>query len=438
MELSLKTIAYAILVPAALLSVVLLYAARKTTEKAGLQVDMIQDVRGLGYSGQRKIATDGKGNIFVAYRKKYQGKSEIFIAKIRKQENDWSVSGTEKPIACVGTGVDQRVPSIDIDSENVIHAVWYGADSDAQTDNRQIKYSRSRDGGRTWSDWKNISPVDGYRNEDYWQEHPHIIAGKNNFLFSAWEGKDQDNGKQQIKFSRSADGGMTWSRWKNIRTTPDNTQSRPTIVQDRSGRLHIFMYSSFANGTGRQQIAHSWSDDEGNSWNAWQAVSDPAFDSRHISSAVGPDGESHIAWRSQDSSGRSQIMYRFLKNGRWSEIQAVAPSGSYQFFPSIGIDGDGKPNVVWMESEKPSDLPNENPPDGKIRIARLEAGAFSPIQPVADDTPGLYPHIPEKSEGLEIPLIFESLRPKEYALFLRMIPKDNGVKNFYQKIKSSL
>ena len=55
--------------------------SQKAKESAELKMDTIEDVKGLGYSGQRKIAMDSQGNFFVAYRKKYQSKSEIFLAK---------------------------------------------------------------------------------------------------------------------------------------------------------------------------------------------------------------------------------------------------------------------------------------------------------------------------------------------------------------------
>ncbi|MDP1883776.1 MAG: sialidase family protein [Candidatus Moranbacteria bacterium] len=421
----LKTSLIVTLLSASFLSAVLIYALRKTAQETEVRIDATEDLRGLGYSGQRKIAVDSAGNIFAAYRKKYRGKSEIFVAKISRQKNEWLASGTDVPIAAVGKKSDQRVPSIDIDSKDRVHVIWYGADSDSEIDNRQIKYSRSIDGGATWSSWKNIAPVDGYGGEDYWQEHPHLLVGDNDVLFAVWEGKDANHPKQQIKFSRSDDGGATWIHWKNVRTTPDNTQSRPTIVQERSGRLHLLMYSSFGNSDDRQQIQHGWSDDSGESWNGWQAVSDPVSDSRHVSAALGPNGKLHIAWRSQDASGYSQIVYRSLENGAWSEIITVAPSSINQFFPSIGIDDDGKSSIAWMESEEPSNLPNENPPDGKIRVADSSSGTFSLLETSGNNSASLYPHLPEKLGREDPPLIFESFgsRSKEYVIYLKFIRK---------------
>ena len=45
------------------------------------------DNKGLGYTGQNKIAIDSKGNIYFVYREKVEGKYEIFITKIDKNKN---------------------------------------------------------------------------------------------------------------------------------------------------------------------------------------------------------------------------------------------------------------------------------------------------------------------------------------------------------------
>lgn len=406
------------------ISVAVLFYATWLAKKAevSLVVDKIEDVKGLGYSGQRKVAMSEDGTIFLAYRKKYQNKYEIFVARAVLEKSGWKISGTDNPISAVGKGVDQRVPSIAIDTRGNIHAVWYGADSSKKINNRQIKYSRSEDGGATWSAWANIALVDGYDGEDYWQEHPNILAGVNGELFVVWEGKDKDNGDQQIKFSKSYDGGKTWVAWKNIQLTAKKTQSRPTLVQDKNGRLYLFMYSSFGNNNDRQQIQYIWSDSQGESWSPWQSISDPDYDSRHATAAVDSGGAVHVAWRAQKADVPSQIMYRSLKNGSWSAITPVAVSERFQFFPSIGIGASGKIRVSWMESEKVSSLPNEDPSDGWVFMADLKSGLFSAPEEISTGSINLYPQLPEKFDAAVAPVFFESGSDlKKYELFLKVV-----------------
>lgn len=375
------------------------FAGVKKTQITGsmkyLKIDEIEDKKGLGYSGQRKVAVFDSNNVFVTYRKKFKGESQIFVAKITKENRQDLISGTDKPIAVVDGGADQRVPSILIDSKKVVHVVWYGSDSDKEINNRQIKYSFSKDAGKTWSDWRNISVVEGYNEEEYWQEHPYIFEYSKNILFIAWEGKDKLNSKQQIKISKSLDGGATWSTWKNVRETPDYTQSRPTIVRDKQNRMHLFAYSSNKNDGDKQQIVHAWSDDAGGSWSEWDVVSDPDYDSRHVSATVDPSGKIALVWRAQNSLQHSQIMYRSSFNGHWSEIQPVYLSQNFQFFPSIGADNDGSMYAVWMESEDESKLPTEDPSSGVIYSAQIVSDKIKKPELVSEGSDNLYPNMPE-------------------------------------------
>lgn len=380
-------------------------------ETVALRIDEIQDMKGLGYSGQRKVVANGVGEIFVTYRKKYQGKSEIFVAKIFREKKKWQVSGVSSPISVVGTGADQRVPSIAIDARDNLHVVWYGADDDSekQLNNRQVKYSHSADGGRSWTNWKNIALVDGYDGEDYWQEHPYVLTGAQRELFVAWEGKDENNKNQQIKFSKSFDAGETWSQWENVRETPGNTQSRPTMVLEKNGRIHLLAYSSFGNGGDKQQIVHAWSDNKGDSWSQWELISSHDFDSRHVSAVIDSQEKVHVLWRSMDAKGQAQIMHRFLQGDNWSQTQGVAESKANQFFPSVGVDARGKIFVTWMESEKSSKLPTEDPTDGRVYLSKFSKGGFSKALDISTQPEiNLYPNLPEKITTAIPSLLYEA------------------------------
>ena len=165
-------------------------------------VDSSEDYRALGYSGQRKVASDGSGGFYLAYRKKNGGRHQIFLAHARVEGGKYIFDYTDQPISFVSAGDDQRVPSIAVDEEGVLHLVWYGTNSGNSSNERQIKYSRSKDQGATWSEWKNIAPVSGFRiTDEYWQEHP-VVTSKNGKLWVVWEGRDAKNVKQQIKITK--------------------------------------------------------------------------------------------------------------------------------------------------------------------------------------------------------------------------------------------
>ena len=306
------------------------------------------DEKGLGYTGQNKIAIDSKGNTYITYRQKQNGKYEIFVAKFDKNnEAIFNKQITEIKSA-------QRVSSIAIDYRDTIHIVWYGIDSIEELLGRQIKYSHSSDGGETFSKPLNIGPVEGYKSEDYWQEHPQISTYKNN-LFIVWEGKDTNNENQQIKFASSANSGKTWSTWRNIYPTAGNAQSRPSIVVDSTQNLHLFFYSNF--GEESPQIKYSSSDNAGKTWTNPVKISNNSNesknDSRHVSAAYLKD-KIIAVWREgpkDNDQGPSQIYYSILDitKGKWTEAQKVAKSSNYQFFPAITTNG-ATAVIAFMEN----------------------------------------------------------------------------------------
>lgn len=393
-----------------------------------LIVDTVTDLRALGYSGQRKIVQDGDGNIFVGYRKDYQKNSEIFVSKISRDNTGFHISGTEEPIAIVAKNNDQRVPSLAIDTKNTLHAVWYGSDTENEKNNRQIKYSRKPQGAENWESWRNIAHVSGYDDEELWQEHPMILAGKGNTLYVVWEGKDEENERQQIKFSKSENGGIVWTVWKNISPAKNNTQSRPTLVEDKNGKLFLFAYSAQGNENDLQQIQFTSSSDKGESWTSWQSISNSSFDSRHASATIDSAGKIHVAWRAQaTANGPTQIIYRNLSGNKWSERKIISPSENYQFFPNIGISQSGIVYISWMENSERSGFPQENPTAGLGLVSFLKKNEFQLPAKISEEENILYPNVSEKI-NLEnfVPIFYtEQIGEKEFRLKIKFLKINN-------------
>lgn len=374
-----------------------------------LTIDTVTDSRALGYAGQRKIVSDSKGNIFLGYRKNYQNNAEIFVAEVSRDSNGLHITGTDKPIAVVGKNDDQRVPSLAVDQKNMVHAVWYGSDTQDVKNNRQIKYSRKSASATNWESWRNIAYVSGYTNGTYWQEHPMLLVGQGNMLYVTWEGQDEQNSNQQIKFIRSENNGTTWTTWKNVQPTPNNTQSRPTLVEDKTGKLFLFMYSSQGTNSDQQQIQYSTSSDKGDTWTPWQTISDPTFDARHISAAIDSTGKIYVAWRAQIvQNGPTQIVYRTFSANSWSDQAVVSPSNNYQFFPSIGITDSGIAYISWMENSDPSGYPREDPTGGSGLVAFFRNGKFQPPQTLSSQANVLYPNVSEKTADETIIPVFSA------------------------------
>jgi hypothetical protein len=345
------------------------------------------DNKGLGYTGQNKIALDSKGNIYITYRNKNEGRYEIFVAKFDKDQNlifNKAITKYEST---------QRVPSLTIDYEDNIHIVWYGLDPQQENLGRQIKYTKSTDKGETWSTPQNIGPVEGYKNEDYWQEHPHISSFKKN-LYVVWEGKDNENPNQQIKFASSNDSGENWSTWKNIYVTKGDSQSRPTVIVDSKGVINLFFYSGYE--TENSQIRYAYSKDEGATWSTPVLLSkNQSNDARHIAAAYLKD-KIIAVWREgprDKDAGGTNIYYSILDSNQWTAPQPITPSVSeYKFFPSITTNGSTA-IISWMQTPKYSDFPNEDPEGGDLYITKIDLNQLVIKEPILIDTESSYSNL---------------------------------------------
>lgn len=370
-------------------------------------IDATEDAKAMGYPDGRKVARDADGNLYVAYRKKYKQDLRtayhIFVAKSLDNGVSWSVLNRGRPIESAGDQ-NQRVPSIAIDHRGTIHVVWYGKDDNGYTNQEnQIKYVASTDQGHTWSPWQNLAYVDGYVDQPLWQEHPTLYVDDDDTLYVAWEGRDawyQD--RAQIKFIRSFDGGQHWSLWKNIAPSP-SSHSRPTIVGNGRDALYILAYGQIAK---QQQIIYSRSTDGGISWSNWAAIAPSRAEQRHVSAVMDSQGQLHVVWRQTSLSLFDQLAQREPKtelkyvtfDGRSWGSPARIPAGQNgaQTFPSIGVvtperslsrnrEESGRNStmaddtiwIVWSETMEGYEYPNDTLASGQIYAIAKRAGEWS-------------------------------------------------------------
>jgi hypothetical protein len=335
-------------------------------------VDRTQDFEALGFPDQRKVVRDTNGALYVAYRKRHDGMYRIFVARSTDDGASWRVLNGDRPIEGVGD-YQQRVPSIAIDGENTLHVAWYGTDSRHPGENeRQIKYTQSRDGGATWSPWINVAEVPGHAGEDRWQEHPAVYA-RGTTVTIVWEGLDeQSGGEERIKLTRSTDGGRSWTAWQNVAPPSGNGYSRPTLVEGGDGRsLYLLAYAE--RGPVRQ-VVWTQSSDGGKTWRPWTAVAPGPADQRHVSLAIDGADRLHAVWRQQTGGANTQVVYASYDGRAWSSPGPVAPSGAYQFFPSIAVTGAETLQVVWTETSEGAGYPQDDPELGQVVGATGRAG----------------------------------------------------------------
>jgi hypothetical protein len=172
---------------------------------------------------------------------------------------------------------------------NTIHMLWSQFDvygSSNPNDSSHIMYSRSADGGNTWTTAARINQKGGdCIDQDNTVEGAVPAIGPNGQLYTAWTGPDG------LLFDKSLDGGNTWMATdKIVNTIPggwdfavpgiDRCNGLPITVCDRSNsayRGHIYInWSDQRNGATNTDIWIVKSTDGGNTWSAPLRVNDDA------------------------------------------------------------------------------------------------------------------------------------------------------------------
>lgn len=102
-----------------------------------------------------------------------------------------------------GGAYAQSSPSSVTDKDGVIHVSWHGMDATDTTSNN-IRYSKSTDGGVTWSALIKLTVGNSYQ-----QMYPSLTVDKNNALFVLWHGADVTS--NELNINQISNTGGTWN-----------------------------------------------------------------------------------------------------------------------------------------------------------------------------------------------------------------------------------
>ncbi len=246
-----------------------------------------------------------------------------------------------------------------------------------------------------------------------WQEHPVIFAAPKQSLYVVWEGKDREHPQHaQVKWIKSRDGGKTWSEWQNIPGDATRYYSRPTIIATPDGRkLYVLAYATAEDGTTQIVWTQSLDNDAdpGDRWDQWRYVSDldgdglsdSRQDQRHLSVVMDSRQTLHLLWRQQPDGdaqvANTQIHHAtYTQAGGWQPATLLMQNFTInQSYPSITVDKDDRLWAVWSETVVASQTGQE-PESGEIHAAKQPRGeTWQPIAtPVhSDDQRAFYPSL---------------------------------------------
>jgi len=231
-------------------------------------------------------------------------------------------------------------PAIAIDSSNALHVVW----SDDTPGNREIFYKRSTNGGTTWSGAQRLTWTPGL------SLLPVIAIDSSNALHVVWSDDTPDN--VEVYYRRSTDGGTTWSAVKRL-TWTSGSSFRPAIAIDLSNAIHVFWDDDSPDSY--QEIFYTRSTDGGATWSAVKRLT--WISGLAVTKAIAIDSDNfiHLVWHNwifhTYTDDNYDIFYKRSTDGgaTWSTSRRLTPASGYSQDPAIAIDSGNIIHMIWVD-----------------------------------------------------------------------------------------
>jgi hypothetical protein len=182
------------------------------------------------YIGRPHLQIDSRDVLYLAYPIMIGENSGIYVMKSSERGQNWS----DPVIVYKNKRSDRMVdmPRLAVGPEGTLHLIWVESNYPESFPPIGIRYTRSSDGGATWSE--PISLADGSYG------FPAILARDPDEVHVVYSGTTTD----RFKFHTwSADGGITWKEsFRNSEV--GGFQGLPVLVEDSAKTLHWLMTAS--------------------------------------------------------------------------------------------------------------------------------------------------------------------------------------------------
>jgi hypothetical protein len=267
-----------------------------------------------GHSSNPAIAVDGS-NIYVVWMDITPGNLEIYFKQSADRGVTWSAG---KRIT--NTAGHSYYPSIAVNGSN-IYVVW----EDETPGNSEIYFKQSADRGTTWTANKRLT-------KNALASWSPVVAVVGPNIYVAWD--DYTPGVQEIFFKRSSDGGITWTKDKQLTNNPGSSVF-PAIAADGSNIYIVWADAEF----GGVDIFFKRSNDAGATWTPSMRLTYNAGGSFYPAIAV--DGSNiYVVWE-DNTLGNYEIYFKRSSDRgvSWTPNKRFTNNSGDSRSPAIAVDG---------------------------------------------------------------------------------------------------
>lgn len=300
------------------------------------------------------LQVDSKGGIYCAWVQ--PKKSTDVIGPVLFSYSPDGKSFTT-PISVVGDADAfsdySRAPSFIIDTNGFVHITWMGQRN--QSTQSDIWYSWSFDKGLHWA--IPVTIIDADDSSSYYQDFPSLACDSNSNLYATFidyrETQRKHTPYANVFFTRSFDGGRTWSKNKKVDSLPNgiggaSEASIPKIESSPDGHLYV-AYRGNVKTDRRIWLARSI--DRGDTFEPSLLIQDSEWYVTNCpgtspAMALDKNETAHIVWRDAridhliPGFGDSHLYYAAVSNGSLTSpknLLQLNPEQEVEEYPDISI-----------------------------------------------------------------------------------------------------
>ena len=292
---------------------------------------------GMGSPGEPQIAVDPAGNIIIVWGQGTGSATSIFFSRSTDRGATFST-----PVKISTDSGISSFPQIALDPSGNIDVIW----NDNSPGYTAVFFSRSTDSGAKFSSPTNISaPTGGFLN----QIRPEIAVDRNGNINVGWFASGGN-----IVFTRSSDGGASFSPPVAVGTGG----ASPAVVADSAGNI-LILWEAAVSGHNPFDVFFTRSADGGVTFSSPMDISNLPSGSDYEQVAVAPDGTIDIVWNSNCQNtgfftcpaGPSNAVYfaQSKDNGTTfsSPVNLSNGAGAGISNVKMAIEPTGKIDVLW-------------------------------------------------------------------------------------------
>jgi hypothetical protein len=244
------------------------------------------DAPGASRSIEPRLAVGPNERVYAVWQDARNGRDAVFFSLSTNGGLAWSPQDVR-----LGEGeAIASMPSL-VAAGDAVYVAW----EDLRDGERDLRLTRSADGGATWTEAVRVGTDDAGRAASY---HPLLTAWDGGGLLVTWW--DERDGLADVYVRRSGDGGLTWAA-PETRIDPGD----PGAVTSRDARISVagdrvvIAWQEGGDGAPTRLVTRA-SEDRGATWGPVQ----DAGRGRDPVPVVGTDRAPWVAWLVEDSGSR--------------------------------------------------------------------------------------------------------------------------------------